>query len=951
MADRAGLIGGQHCSPAGIIAKIRLENFMCHSNLEIEFGDYVNFVTGQNGSGKSAILTALCVAFGCRAKGTQRATTLKDFIKTGSSYAVVSVEMKNQGEDAFKPDVYGDIIIIERRISETTSSILIKNVQGRKVAGRKEDLRELTEHFNIDVENPCVIMSQDKSREFLHSGNDRDKFKFFFKATLLHQVDDLLESIRKQLDDANELVDEIESSIRPIQKELNELQVKIKNVEHVEEISQQVQLLKKKLAWSWVYDVDRLLQEKSTQVETLKSRIPKVQTRIDRQICKIEKLTDQLAKKRAQAAVLSERCEEVKRTKNELQRTLSMATKERLELEEDYNCKINIIRKMLRRVKLLEQQICNIHEQHTKNTQAEESEIETRLKELQDEFDTANITLQRLLDEEKAFMESLSMRKDEVEKIAHEMQESEKKHREVCSQIRDIRLHITNKVTAFGGVKVTNLLQAIERHHQKFKRPPIGPIGAHLSLVHGDLWAAAVENAIGKLLNAFIVTDHRDSVLLRGCAKEAGYNHLQIIIYDFARPRLTIPHHMLPQTNHPTTIAVIHSDNPTVLNVLVDLGNAERQVLVRNYDVGKTVAFDQKISNLKEVFTSEGYRMFSRGSAQTILPPNKKARTSRLCGSYDEQIKILERDALNAQEQAQQLRGKKRNAEEAVLEISNKLQSTTRRRTEAERNMTRKNLALEDMKNSYNAEASLTPASNVDELRHEISKIQDDIKEREILLETVRTRMKEAETKATDLKVSFESICESTKGEMVACDKAVVEVKEFESELDKAEEEKIHYENVMKNKVLPEIKDAEEKYKELKNERLESYKKASMICPESDIQTLGGCEGSTPQHLSAQLSRLNQRLQLESERYAESIDDLRMLYNKKERKILRKQQTYKAFREKLNACAKALELRRRKFWRNATLLKRQLTWQFNGHLGRKGISGKLKSIMKKKHFL
>ncbi|WMV20486.1 hypothetical protein MTR67_013871 [Solanum verrucosum] len=58
-----------------------------------------------------------------------------------------------------------------------------------------------------------------------------------------------------------------------------------------------------------------------------------------------------------------------------------------------------------------------------------------------------------------------------------------------------------------------------------------------------------------------------------------------------------------------------------------------------------------------------------------------------------------------------------------------------------------------------------------------------------------------------------------------------------------------------------------------------------------------------------------------------------MLYNKKERKILRKQQTYKAFREKLGACHKALELRWSKFQRNATLLKRQLTRQFNGHLG------------------
>lgn len=57
------------------------------------------------------------------------------------------------------------------------------------------------------------------------------------------------------------------------------------------------------------------------------------------------------------------------------------------------------------------------------------------------------------------------------------------------------------------------------------------------SLIHGDTWAPCVENAIGKLLNAFIVNDHKDSLLLRGCAKEANYNHLQIIIYDFSRPR------------------------------------------------------------------------------------------------------------------------------------------------------------------------------------------------------------------------------------------------------------------------------------------------------------------------------------------------------------------------------------------------------------------------------
>lgn len=35
--------------------------------------------------------------------------------------------------------------------------------------------------------------------------------------------------------------------------------------------------------------------------------------------------------------------------------------------------------------------------------------------------------------------------------------------------------------------------------------------------------------------------------------------------------RLNIPRHMIPQTEHPTILSVLHSDNPTVLNVLVDV--------------------------------------------------------------------------------------------------------------------------------------------------------------------------------------------------------------------------------------------------------------------------------------------------------------------------------------------------------------------------------------------
>ncbi|EOY22856.1 Structural maintenance of chromosomes 6A, putative isoform 4 [Theobroma cacao] len=932
------IYGGQR-SGAGTIKRIRLENFMCHSSLEIELCEGVNFITGQNGSGKSAILTALCIAFGCRAKDTQRASKLKEFIKTGCSYAIVQVEIKNEGVDAFRPEIYGDYIMIERRISDSTSSTFMKDRQGKKVASRKEDLRELVEHFNIDVENPCVIMSQDKSREFLHSGNDKDKFKFFFKATLLQQVDELLQTIIKQLKDAFALVDELETLIRPIQLELSELQEKIKNMERVEEISREVQQLKKKLAWSWVYDVDRQLQEQGAKIEKLKDRIPTCQAKIDSILHNLEKLQEHFSNKKVQVACLVEKTSLVRRRKDELWDAFCVATKEKLELEEEHGRSTKQIQKMLNNVRMLEEQARDIQEKHFRNTQAEESEIEEQIKEIEYAVDHVKSILSSLKEEGNTLSEHASAEVDVMKKINDEIKDYEKKQHEIDRQIRELQLHQTNRVTAFGGDGVLRLLREIERHHHKFTMPPIGPIGAHVTLVNGDTWAPAVEQAIGKLLNAFIVTNSKDASALRTCAKEARYNYFPIVIHEFSRPRLKIPNHSLPQTKHPTTLSVLRSDNPTVFNVLVDTVKAERQVLVKDYNIGRAVAFDQRIPNLMEVFTLDGFRMFSRGSVQTILPSNKKLRIGRLCGSFDDQIKEFEKHALSVDVEIKQCKSRKRESEKKLWDFDSRLHNVKRRRLDVERDLTAKSMKLRDVQNSLVAEAGVSPESTTNELLQEISNVKMEIQQKEALLETLRERMIEAEAKARTLKLSFEDLGESTKGEIVAFQKAEEELTEIEKEINAAQAMRAHYESVMNDKVLPLIKEAEAQYLDLENSRKESYRKASVICPESEIEALGGWDGSTPEQLSAHLNRLNQRLKHESHQYSESIDDLRMLYQEKEHKILRKLQTYKAFREKLDACQKALDLRWKKFNRNASLLKRELTWQFNGHLGKKGISG------------
>lgn len=99
-------------SDAGIVERITLKNFMCHSHLgPFTFGPNVNFIVGNNGSefsietyglmspyvlcylkcvlfacmtgGKSAVLTALIVTLGGNAMATNRGSSLKGFVKEG----------------------------------------------------------------------------------------------------------------------------------------------------------------------------------------------------------------------------------------------------------------------------------------------------------------------------------------------------------------------------------------------------------------------------------------------------------------------------------------------------------------------------------------------------------------------------------------------------------------------------------------------------------------------------------------------------------------------------------------------------------------------------------------------------------------------------------------------------------------------------------------------------
>ena len=66
-------------------------------------------------------MTGIVVGLGGKARSTERGSSLKQFIRTGATSGRVIVHLRNRGLEAYKPEEYGDMIVIERLIKDDGS--------------------------------------------------------------------------------------------------------------------------------------------------------------------------------------------------------------------------------------------------------------------------------------------------------------------------------------------------------------------------------------------------------------------------------------------------------------------------------------------------------------------------------------------------------------------------------------------------------------------------------------------------------------------------------------------------------------------------------------------------------------------------------------------------------------------------------------------------------------
>jgi chromosome segregation ATPase len=269
---------------AGQILEIEMKDFMCHRRFTVKLGRRLNFIVGKNGSGKSAIATALQLCLGATARNTGRGSALSTFIREGSNGpASVKVTLVNEGADAYMPEVYGNRIVIERRIHKGTGAggYHLYNEEKKEVSTKKEDLEKILRCFNIYVDNPVCCLTQEESKKFVF-GKDTDKYEFFLKATGLFNLFDDLMKIKSELEDTEKLKNQEESKLGLKRENIEDLQDKIEKFLKLQELETEIQVSTAKILWDNYRTEKEKLTNKEREIAVLNAERDKSQKEFDK---------------------------------------------------------------------------------------------------------------------------------------------------------------------------------------------------------------------------------------------------------------------------------------------------------------------------------------------------------------------------------------------------------------------------------------------------------------------------------------------------------------------------------------------------------------------------------------------------------------------------------------------------------------------------------------------
>ncbi|KAJ2319784.1 Structural maintenance of chromosomes protein 6, partial [Coemansia sp. RSA 2610] len=614
----------------GIVERVELTDFMCHERADVNLCPKVNFITGQNGSGKSAILTAMIIAMGGKASATNRAPSLKEFIREGRSRAVVRVHLRNRGSEAYHPELFGGTIIVERQISAAGSSVSqfkIRNGDtGDIVSRKKDDVVAITDHMAIQVDNPINILSQDAAREFLASTSPDKMYHFFLKGTQLFQLREDLEVVRQAITRAEASIGRKKEVLPEMKAEKKRWEQHYEDMRQARDLSAKLESLSHQMAWAMVEEVEAEVQKAEESIEMQQKRLSKIDEKVAAESAGIDEINQEVEQLREQARgqeAQDEPLQHERRGPLEQIEAVKAMLREFKQTENEINAEARSTRE---RIESLKQDIEVERERLVDKDSAGRERLRITIQDLESEVADQEVEIGNLQEQQKSLEDrSLALgdterqRKVEVDKARRQVER-------VKTGLQELTQQTSDQMSAFGrGVK--EALLAI-RKTQWSGMEPIGPIGKHIKL-RDPKWSLIIETTLDKALNSFLVESHADRIKLDKIFRQCGCQSRIIVckteLFDYSEGE--------PDQQYTTILRALNIDNEIVKRQLINLNRIEQIILVEQRSLGDKIMVSNRGGfprNVTACLSADGYNVGARGGGLATQAINLVRPSSRL---------------------------------------------------------------------------------------------------------------------------------------------------------------------------------------------------------------------------------------------------------------------------------------------------------------------------------
>eukprot|EP01129_Flabellula_baltica_P003603 TRINITY_DN13357_c0_g1_i1.p1 TRINITY_DN13357_c0_g1~~TRINITY_DN13357_c0_g1_i1.p1 ORF type:complete len:1058 (+),score=274.98 TRINITY_DN13357_c0_g1_i1:334-3507(+) len=470
----------------GSIVRVSLDNFMTYDHADVYPGPNLNVLIGPNGSGKSSIVCAIALGLAGKTSVLGRARDFSDFIKHGCSQASIEIELKNRD---------GENTVIRREMTLGSKSC-VWYCNGRKVT--KTQIAKITKKLNIQVDNLCQFLPQDKVVSF--AAMDSKKLLVETEKAIsekLFTMHDQLAKLQKTHTDTGKSLYQDKKRIDELVKKNEALETDVARFKKIEKYRNLKKDMESYMPWLDVIDAQgelketkRLYQRINQELEELKATIQPKKDLLDQALQQYNKSSETLEK---------------------YKKNLSALEKQRHSVEEKIESYVEDIDKEHDNMKRLKHQAKN-DKRKREETQSKINEYKEKLASMRDP--------REILDRIREIKEEVRLISLEERKQHEAKYTLESKIREIDFQIRTAK----KKLEEFGRQKnriknkvyrdfshVGEALNWINEHQSQLKGRVYGPVILEMR-PYNEQYAQYIENYVppAVLIKTFIPVDPDD---------------------------------------------------------------------------------------------------------------------------------------------------------------------------------------------------------------------------------------------------------------------------------------------------------------------------------------------------------------------------------------------------------------------------------------------------------